>query len=312
MPIRLFVAGSTTMVGRALVRQLESDPDVQLVGLADEEPRLTDPAAVDRFFAATRPDRVLIVGGKQAGIAGNQRYPADLMIDNLLIAASVIPAASQHGTKKLLYLASSCTYPKHAPQPFQPDALWTGPVEPTSAAYAVAKLAGMTLADAYRRQQHHAFVSAIAADAYGPDDDFSLDNSHVVGALMRRMHEARESGAPAVDIWGTGTPRREFIFVDDLADACLFVMRAYDGEAPINLGTGTTTSIAELASLIRDVVGYRGELRFDTTRPDGMPLKGLASGVLHGLGWQPKWPLAAGLERTYRGFVELGLGRHRS
>ena len=234
------------------------------------------------------------------------------MIDNLLVAASVIPAASKHGAQKLLYLASSCIYPKAAPQPFEPGALWTGPVEPTSAPYAVAKLAGMTLAGAYRRQRRDAFISAIAADVYGPDDDFSPAQAHVVGALIRRMHEARESGVPAVDIWGTGTPRREFIFVDDLADACLFAMRAYDDEAPINLGTGVTTSIAELARMIRDVVGYRGELRFDATRPDGMPLKGLASGVLRALGWQPAWELRAGLEAAYRGFVAQGRDRDRS
>jgi GDP-L-fucose synthase len=291
------------MIGRALVRQLASLSGVDSAGLGADEPDLGDPAAVDRFFEAVKPDQVFVVAGKQAGIAGNQARPADLMIDSLRIATSVIPAAAKHGTTKLLYLASSCTYPKAAPQPFQPDALWTGPVEPTSAAYAVAKLAGMTLAGAYRRQRHVAFISAIGADAYGPDDDFSPENSHVVGALLRRMHEAREADAPVVDIWGTGTPRREFIYVDDLADACLFAMRTYDGDAPINLGTGVTTSIAELAHLVRDVVGYRGELRFDASRPDGMPLKGLDSGVLRELGWTPQWRFQAGLEAAYRGFL---------
>lgn len=312
MPVSVFVAGSDTMVGRALVRQFTAGAGVEPVGLGREEPDLRDPTAVDRFFAAARPDQVFVVAGRQAGIAGNQAHPADLMIDSLRIATSVIPAAARHGTKKLLYLASSCTYPKAAPQPFQPGALWTGPVEPTSAAYAVAKLAGMTLVGAYRRQHRLAFISAIGADAYGPDDDFSPEHSHVVGALIRRMHEARESGAPVVDIWGTGTPRREFIYVDDLADACRFAMGVYDDAAPINLGTGVTTSIGELARMVREVVGYRGELRFDTSRPDGMPLKGLDSGVLHALGWRPRWRLEAGLEAAYRGFVSQIPTRARS
>lgn len=291
------------MTGRALVRRLEAGGTTTLVGLGAGEPDLRDPGAVDRFFAAAKPDRVVVAAGQQAGIAGNQQYPADLMIDNLLIAASVLPAACRHGTKSLLYLASSCTYPKLAPQPFRTESLWTGPVEPTSAAYAIAKLAGMTLADAYRRQHGVTFISAIGADAYGPHDDFSPERSHVAGALLRRMHEAREQGAASLDIWGTGTPRREFIYVDDLAAACLFVMQKYDGAAPINLGTGVTTSIAELAHAVRDVVGYRGELHFDTSRPDGMPLKGLDSSALRALGWAPTWDLRAGLEATYRWYL---------
>jgi GDP-L-fucose synthase len=301
---RIFIAGSTTMIGRALVRRLSAEPDTVLVGVGADEPDLRDAAAVARFLAAARPEHVYVVAGRQAGIAGNQKYPADLMIDSLRIAAAVVPAAHQHGVSRLLYLASSCTYPKLAPQPFRPDALWTGPVESTSGPYAVAKLAGMTLVDAYRRQHGVRFFNAIAADVYGPDDDFSPENSHVVGALVRRMHEARESAAAGVDVWGTGQPRREFIFVDDLADACVFAMRRYEGTAPINLGTGTTTSVAELAQTVRAIVGYSGEIRFDTSRPDGMPLKGLDSGVLRALGWTPRSTLQAGLERTYQGFVQ--------
>lgn len=300
---RVFVAGSDTMIGRALVRRVDAINSVRSVGLNQGAPDLRDPAAVDRFFATVRPDYVFVVAGRQAGIAGNQHHPADLMIDNLLIAASVIPAAARHGTRKLLYLASSCTYPKLARQPFQVDSLWTGPVEPTSAAYAVAKLAGMKLAEAYRQQQGAMFINAIGADVYGPEGDFSLENAHVVGALVRRMHEGREADAPVVEIWGTGSPRREFIYVDDLADASVFVMREYQGTDPVNLGTGLTTSIAELAAVVRDVVGYRGESRFDATRPDGMPLKGLDSSALHAMGWRPSWSLRAGLEETYRWFV---------
>jgi GDP-L-fucose synthase len=299
----VFVAGSGTLIGRALVRRIEAIGSTRLVGLGADDPDLRDPTAVDRFFASVRPDHVIVVAGKQAGIAGNQRYPADLMVDNLLIAASVLPAAARHPVQKLLYLASSCVYPKMAPQPMHTGALGSGPLEATSAAYATAKLAGTVLVDAYRRQQHAPFVCAISADAYGPGDDFSDDHAHVVGALVRRIHEAHEQTRPVVEIWGTGTPRREFIYVDDLADACLFAMRQYDGAEPLNLGTGVTTSIAELAAAIRDVIGYRGELRFDATRPDGMPLKGLDSRPLRSLGWQPAWDLRAGLEQTYRWFL---------
>jgi len=311
MAARFFVAGSTTMIGRALVKRLSAEAGTQLVGV-DSEPDLADAAAVDRFFATARPTQVFVVAGRQAGIAGNQKYPADLMLDSLRIAAAVIPAAQRHGTTALLYLASSCTYPKLASQPFRPEALWTGPVEPTSGAYAVAKLAGMTLAEAYRRQYGVRFVNAIAADAYGPGDDFSPENSHVVGALVRRVHEAREASAATVDVWGTGTPRREFIYVDDLADACLFALRRYDGDQPINLGTGVTTSVAELANAVRDVVGYRGDVRFDPSRPDGMPLKGLDSGVLRALGWAPRWTLPAGLAETYQGFLRQAPERERA
>lgn len=301
---RIFVAGADTMKGRALVRRLTASGATRVVGLGDDAPDLRDPADVERFFAATKPEHVYVVAGKHAGIAGNQRFPADLMIDNLLIAASIIPAAARHGTERLLYLASSCTYPKAAPQPFRADSLWTGPVEPTSRAYAVAKLAGMTLTDAYRRQFGVRFISAIGADAYGPEDDFSAENSHVVGALLRRVHEARSNRAPAIEIWGTGTPRREFIYIDDLADGCIFAMAHYDGAEPLNIGTGLTTSIGELAALIREVVGYEGDLRFDTTRPDGMPLKGLDSTPLRTLGWGTSWDLRAGLSSTYQWFVE--------
>jgi GDP-L-fucose synthase len=302
--VTTFVAGATTMIGRALVRRLGADAGVRLVGTGRDEPDLHDPAALDRFLATARPEQVLLVAGRHAGIGGNRKFPADLMLDNLQIAANVIPAAHRHGVTTLLYLASSCTYPKLAPQPFRPDSLWTGPVEPTSAAYAVAKLAGMTLADAYRRQHGVRFLTAIAADAYGPGDDFSPDNSHVVGALIRRMHDARIEARPSVEIWGSGRPRREFIYVDDLADACVFALRHATGDEPVNLGTGVTTSIAELADAVRTAVGYQGELTFDSSRPDGMPLKGLDSSILRARGWTPRWTLQAGLTETVRWFVE--------
>ena len=297
---RIYVAGARTLLGSALIRRLieQGTPNV----IDEQEPDFADRSAVERFFDRTRPERVFVAAGKSAGIAGNQQSPADLMLDNLLAGAHIVSAAWKSGATKLLYLASSCIYPKLAPQPFAVPSLWGGPVEPTSDAYAVAKLAGIRLCDAYRRQHNANFISAIAADAYGPGDDFSPDNSHVAAALLRRFHEAKESGSPAVDIWGSGTPRREFIYVDDLADACIFAMQRYDDAEPINLGTGVTTSIAELAGTIRDVVGYRGELRFDRSKPDGMPFKGLDSAPLRKLGWQPAWDLARGLKDTYAWF----------
>ena len=300
---RIYVAGGRTLTGATLVSRLGAQGFGALVGVGDEEPDLGDRAAVERFFDSVRPEYVFVAAGRTAGIGGNERFPADLMLDNLLIAGHVIPAAWRSGSKKLLYLSSSCTYPKLAPQPLQPVALWSGPLESTSAAYAVAKLAGTKLCDAYRQQHGARFVTAIAADAYGPGDDFTLENSHVVSALIRRIDQAHRAGSPVVEVWGSGAPRREFIYVDDLADACIFAMRHYDGTDPINLGTGDDTSIAELVGIIREVVGYRGELRFDRTRPDGMPFKGLDSLQLRGMGWRPAWTLRRGVERTYEWFV---------
>jgi GDP-L-fucose synthase len=227
------------------------------------------------------------------------------MTDNLLAAANLIPAAARAGVARLVYLASSCIYPKHAPHPLQTSSLWSGPVEPTSAAYATAKLAGVVLCDALRRQHAKAFVTAIAADAYGPGDDFGAENAHVVGALIRRFDEAARSGAPVVEVWGSGAPRREFIYVDDLADACVFAMERYDGPDAINLGTGVDTSIAELAQEVARVAGFRGEIRFDRSRPDGMPFKALDSSVLRSLGWRPKWTLTRGLEEAYQWYLRI-------
>lgn len=299
---RVFVAGASGMIGGAITRRLQAEGFNSIVGVADG-PSLDDAASVDRFFATTGPEYVVLAAGAKAGIAGNQKYPADLMLDNLLVAAHVIPSAWRHMTKKLLFVASSCAYPKHAPQPLSVDSLWTGPVEPTSAAYAVAQLAGLRLCEAYRQQYGARFITAIKADVFGPGDDFRTENAHVVGALMSRMHAARESGAPAVDIWGTGSPRREFIHVDDLADACVFLMHHYEGANPVNIGTGVTTSIRELADELREVVEYRGALTWDTSRPDGIPLKGLDCGPLRDLGWKPAWQLQAALRDTYAWFL---------
>jgi GDP-L-fucose synthase len=299
MTPRIYVAGAHTLIGRALVRRLSRDV------IADPGPDLTDRAEVERFFERTRPDLVFVAAGRSAGIAGNQQSPAELMLDNLLTGTHVISAAWSAGVKKLVYLASSCVYPKAAPQPFSVASLWTGPVEPTSDAYAVAKLAGIRLCEAYRRQHGADFITVITADAYGPDDDFSPDNSHVAAALLRRLHEAKKAAAPFVEIWGSGTPRREFIHVDDLADACVFAMDHYAGAEPLNIGTGVTTSIADMADTIREVVNYKGELRFDRSKPDGMPFKGLDSGPLHKLGWTAKKTLREGLEETYEWYLKV-------
>jgi len=300
---RIFVAGGRSMIGSAIVRRLEAE-GLTPIG-QDEEPDYRDRAAVVAFLGEHRPQYVFLAAGETAGIGGNTARPADLMTDSLLAAVNLIPAAADHGAAKLVYLASSCIYPKHAPHPLRTTSLWSGPVEPTSAAYATAKLAGVVLCDAFRRQHAKPFVAAIAADAYGPGDDFSVENAHVVGALIRRFHEAARAGAPSVEVWGSGTPRREFIYVDDLADACVFVMSRYDGNEVINLGTGVDNSIAELAGEIARVVGFRGDIRFDRSRPDGMPFKGLDSSVLHGLGWRPKWTLARGLEETFRWYLRI-------
>jgi len=300
---RIYVAGGRSMIGSAIVRRLEAEGLTPIA--VDEEPDYRNRDAVEAFLDKWRPEHVFVAAGETAGIGGNSARPADLMTDNLLAVANLIPAAAGHGVARLLYLASSCIYPKHAPHPLQTTSLWTGPVEPTSAAYATAKLAGVVLCDAFRRQHARPFVAAIGADAYGPGDDFSAENAHVVGALIRRFDEAARTGAPFVEVWGSGAPRREFIYVDDLADACVFVMKGYDGGATINLGTGVDNSIAELAQEIARVVGFRGEIRFDRSRPDGMPFKGLDSSVLRGLGWRPSWTLAAGLEETYRWYLRI-------
>ena len=299
----IFVAGAETLIGAALIRELSRQGYAAVVP-ADREPELTDAREVDAFFTDYRPEYVLVAAGKSGGILANQRYPADLIRDNLLVAANVIHAAHTHGVQKLLYLASSCSYPKRAPQPLRPDSLMTGPLEPTNEAYATAKLAGIAMCRAYREQHGDCFIVAIPANAFGPGADFSEENSHVIGALIRRMHDAQRLSAPVVGIWGTGAPRREFLYADDLADACIHVMNTYDDPEPINLGGNADVSIAQLAQIIRGVVGYDGELRFDTEKPDGMPRKALDSTELSALGWRPRTDFRDALRRTYESFVQ--------
>lgn len=268
------------------------------------EPDLRDAAAVDGFFATHKPAHVFLTAGKSGGIAANQKYPAELIFDNLVIECNVIGAAHRHGVRRLLYLASSCCYPRECAQPMKEEFILTGSLEPTNEAYAVAKIAGIKLCEAFRAQHGTDFICGIPANPYGPGDDFSPDDSHVIAALIRRTHEAKISGAPGVEIWGTGAARREFIYIDDLADAAVFAMLNYNGTGPINLGCGEAASIAELAGLIKEVVGYNGELVFDTTKPDGMPVKILDSTKLLSLGWKSRTTLKQGLENTYKWFLD--------
>jgi GDP-L-fucose synthase len=300
---RIWIAGGDTLAGAALRERLRLAGYRNLAGTPDDEPDLTVEAQVEDFFAETQPEYVFLVAGKSGGIHLNQTRPAELMRDNLLAPAHVLHAAYSHGVVKLLYLASSCCYPRQAPQPMRVESLMTGPLEPTSAAYATAKLAGWQLCDAYRRQYGARFVTAIPANPFGPHDDFGPESGHVIPALIRKAHEAKERGEPVLTVWGTGTPRREFLHARDLADACLFVMRHYDGPAPINLGSGTDLSIAEAARAIADVVGYRGRLYFDASRTDGMPQKGLDSGPLWALGWRPCSDFRSALAETYDWFL---------
>ncbi len=299
---KIYVAGTQTLIGAAILRQLQQQEYTNLVALSREDLDPTNAQQVSEFFARQRLEYVFLADGKSGGIMANQKYPATLMLDNLLVQCHVIHSAYCHGVKKLLYLASSCSYPKLCPQPMRVESLMTGSLEPTNAAYAVAKIAGIELCQAYRQQYDVDFISGIPANAFGLGDDFSLEDSHVIPALMHKMHEAKVNGVESVKIWGTGIPRREFIFADDLADACIFVMNNYNAIEPINIGGEADISIKELADLIKEVVGYPGELQFDSSKPDGMPLKALDSSQLMEMGWQSKTSFQAALSLTYGWF----------
>lgn len=301
---RVYVAGHRGLVGSALVRRLQAEGYSELLLRSSRELDLRDQAAVERFFAADRPEFVFLAAARVGGIHANDTYPADFIRDNLQIQTNVIDAAYRHGVRKLLFLGSSCIYPKHAPQPMREDCLLTGPLEPTNEWYAIAKIAGLKMCQAYRRQYDFPAISVMPTNLYGPGDNFDLQTSHVLPALIRKFHEAKLANAPAVTIWGTGTPRREFLHVDDLADACLFLMERYDDEQPINVGCGEDVSIRELAQLVQEVIGHRGELVFDTSKPDGTPRKLLEVSRLTALGWQPKVGLSEGIAATYQWFLQ--------
>jgi GDP-L-fucose synthase len=290
-------------VGSALVRRLRSAGYSSLLTAERSEVDLTDRNTVETFFTRYRPEFVLLAAARVGGIHANNTYPGDFIRDNLAIQLNVIDAAHRHGTRKLLFLGSSCIYPRAAPQPMSEECLMTGPLEPTNEPYAVAKIAGISMCQAYRRQYRFDAIAAMPTNLYGPGDNFSLEDSHVLPALLRKFHEAHTAGTSEVVVWGTGRPRREFLHVDDLADACLFLMRHYDDSRPINVGWGEDVSIADLAGMIAEVVGFKGALRFDTTRPDGTPRKLLDTSRLSELGWRPQIALRSGLEQTYRWYL---------
>lgn len=300
----IYVAGHRGLVGAAIVRRLQEQGYSRIVVRDSRELDLRGQAAVDEFFASVRPELVFVAAARVGGILANDSHPAEFIRDNLAIEANVIDAAYRHGTKKLLFLGSSCVYPKQAPQPMPEECLLTGPLEPTNEWYAIAKIAGLKMCQAYRRQYGFHAISAMPTNLYGPGDNFNLKGSHVLPALIRKFHEAHERGAGEVEIWGTGTPRREFLHVDDLADACLFLMQRYDEELWINVGSGSEISIAELASLVARVIGYRGAVRFNTSMPDGTPRKLLDTSRLSTLGWRPRIPLETGIEQTYRWYLQ--------
>ena len=303
-PARVFVAGHRGLVGSAIVRRLARERDLQIQTATREQLDLRDQAAVNYWFKANRPEYVYLVAGTVGGIIANSTRPAEFIYDNMLIHATVVHAAHQYGAKKLLYLGSSCIYPRHAPQPMTESALLTGALEPTNESYAIAKIAGIKLCQAYRRQYGSNFVSAMPTNLYGPNDNFDLVSSHVLPAMIRKFHEAKEAGTREVVIWGTGTPRREFLHVDDLADACVFLMERYDGEEHVNVGTGEDLSIRELAETIRAIVYPEAALTFDTSMPDGMPRKLLDVSRLHALGWRHRLGLQQGIADTYRWFLD--------
>jgi len=300
----IFVAGHTGLVGSAIVRKLRAAGFRNLVLRPRGELDLREQPAVETFFRRERPQFVFLAAARVGGILANDSYPADFLRDNLVIQSNVIDAARSHGVRKLLFLGSSCIYPRDAPQPMTEDCLLTGPLEPTNEWYAIAKIAGLKLCQAYRRQYGFDAICAMPTNVYGPGDNFNLLDSHVLPALIRKFHEAKEARAPQVEIWGTGTPRREFLHVDDLADACLFLMWHYDGEMWLNVGRGTDVSIAELAGMVAKAVGYDGRMMFDASKPDGAPRKLLDVSRLAALGWKAGIALAEGLEDTYRWFLE--------
>jgi GDP-L-fucose synthase len=299
----IFVAGHRGLVGSALVRRLRAAGFENLLLSERGELDLTDQRAVAGFFARERPQYVLLAAARVGGILANNTYPAEFLQQNLAIQTNVIDSAWRSGVRKLLFLGSSCIYPRLAPQPMREDHLLTGPLEPTNEPYAIAKIAGLKMCQAYRKQYGFDAICVMPTNLYGPGDNFSDHDAHVLPALLRRFHEAKESGATEVVLWGSGRPRREFLYVDDLADACLFLMQRYEDEQPINVGWGRDQTIAELAETISHMVGFSGDTRYDASKPDGAPRKLLDTTRLTALGWTPRTELAAGIRATYEWFL---------
>jgi GDP-L-fucose synthase len=310
--MKLFIAGHQGMVGSALVRRFQREPGVSLVLRSRRDLDLVNQAAVDAFFGREKPDVALIAAAKVGGIYANNTYPAEYLFENLAIAANTIHSAHTHGVKRLLFLGSSCIYPKHAPQPMPEDCLLTGPLEPTNEAYAVAKITGLKLCQYYRRQFGTLFHSAMPTNLYGPGDNYHPENSHVLPALIRRFHEAREAGCPEVVAWGSGAPKREFLHVDDLADACAFLLQLQDPPDWINVGTGSDVSIRELTETVAAVTGFKGKVTWDASKPDGTPRKLMDVSRLAARGWRARIALREGIQHTYASFLsEKAAGKLR-
>ncbi|HML77881.1 GDP-L-fucose synthase [Geobacter sulfurreducens] len=303
---RIYVAGHRGLVGSAIVRKLTAEGYGNLLLRTSGELDLRDQAAVTAFFAAEQPDCVFLAAAKVGGIVANNTYPAEFIYDNLMIEANVIHSAYRTGVSKLLFLGSTCIYPKMASQPIREEYLLTGPLEPTNEAYAIAKIAGISLCRSYNRQYGTRFIAAMPTNLYGPNDNFDLEKSHVLPALIRKFHEAKVAGAPTVTVWGTGSPLREFIHVDDVADAALYLMRHHEGDDIVNIGSGEEISIRDLALLVKKVVGFEGELVFDASKPDGTPRKLSDVSRLHSLGWRHRIGLEDGVRETYEWFVGQG------
>ena len=299
---RIFVAGHRGMVGSAVLRRLEAEGFGNIVMRARAQLDLTDQSAVAKFFAKEKPDIVVVAAAKVGGIKANNEHPVEFLLENLRIQNNIIHSAHESGVRKLLFLGSSCIYPKFAPQPIPETALLGGPLEPTNEAYAIGKIAGIKLCQAYGREYGANFISAMPTNLYGPNDNFDLETSHVLAALLRKAHEAKLRKDQKLIVWGTGKPRREFLHVDDCASACLLLLEKYDSPEIINIGCGEDISIRELAELICDVVGFNGDLAWDTTKPDGTPRKLLDVTKLRDLGWKPAIPLREGIARTYEWF----------
>ena len=305
---KIFIAGHKGLVGSAIERRLEREGFSRLLKRDRSELDLADETAVYDFFETEKPEIVVFAAAKVGGIKANNDLPVEFLLDNLRLQNNIISAAHNNGVRKLLFLGSSCIYPKLAPQPIPESALLTGPLEPTNDAYAIAKIAGIKLCQAYAAEYGETYISAMPTNLYGPNDNFDLASSHVLPALLRKAHEAKTSGAREIVVWGSGKPRREFLHVDDLADACVFLLKNYDAPEIINVGCGEDISIRQLVELICEVVGFDGELTFDASKPDGTPRKLLDVSKLSALGWRPSISLREGIERTYRWFLENKLG----
>lgn len=299
---KIYIAGHNGMVGSSLTRKLKSEGFHNLIFRSSNELDLRNQQKVQGFFDHEKPDYVFLAAAKVGGIFSNNKYRADFLYDNLMIESNIIHSSYAHNIKKLVFLGSSCIYPKMAPQPLKEDYLLTGLLEPTNEPYAIAKIAGLKMCEAYRDQYNCDFISVMPTNLYGPNDNYHPENSHVLPALLRKFHEARNNNSPDVTVWGTGAPRREFLHADDFADACFFLMQYYSGKQFINIGWGEDITIAELAGMIKKITGYKGEIRFDTTKPDGTPRKLMDTTKLTALGWKPKIKLEEGIASVYQEF----------